>query len=89
MEMLVVYWTYWIVYLMSVEGGRAAMLTEDIEVVDPSIKPWLQSATWIEKFGEGQIEEGLRAWVHPYSAISPTFCDDGGYCVIPISPGLA
>lgn len=25
--MLVVYWSYWIVYLMSIEGGRAAMLT--------------------------------------------------------------
>lgn len=58
MEMLVVYWSFWIVYLMSIEGGRPGMLTEDIEVVDASIKRWLQSAMWIEKFREGQIEEG-------------------------------
>lgn len=37
MEILVVYRSYWIVYLMNTEGGRAAMLTEDIEVVDASI----------------------------------------------------
>lgn len=41
--MLVVYWSFWIVYLMSIEGGRPGMLTEDIEVVDASIKRWLQS----------------------------------------------
>lgn len=54
--MLVVHWRFWFVYLMGIEGGRPALLTEDIEGADASIKRWLQSTMWIEKFREGQIK---------------------------------